>query len=344
MRLLVYGLNYAPELTGIGKYTAEMAENLASLGHEVRVASAPPYYPEWRIYPGYVSFTYKREQRSCSAPSVYRCPLWVPQRPSGFKRLLHLASFALSSFPVALRQAFWRPDIIIVIAPALFCAPGAWLVARLCGAKAWLHIQDFEIDAAFSLGILRSSLLRRAITLFEGFIMRRFDRVSTISANMLQQLAEKGVAGDRRLLFPNWVDTAKIHPPSTISPFRARLGFTDETIVVLYSGNMGEKQGLDILLDAAAQLAKLTHIHFLMCGDGAVRARLAQQYAHLGNITWLDLQPLEALNDLLNAADIHALPQRADAADLVSPPKPTGLMASGRPTVAAAAAGNQDAQ
>ena len=103
MRIVIYGINYSPELTGIGKYSGEMAEWLASRGHEVRVVTAPPYYPQWRIREGFSNIWSKEEKsytdltfNNGSGVLVYRCPLWVPEQPSGFKRLLHLASFAFS--------------------------------------------------------------------------------------------------------------------------------------------------------------------------------------------------------------------------------------------------------
>ena len=98
MRFVVYAINYRPELTGIGKFSGEMAEWLVAKGHEVRVVTAPPYYPQWRVLGHYRSWHYRRE--SLNGVKVWRCPLWVPSRPSGLKRILHLASFALSSFPV----------------------------------------------------------------------------------------------------------------------------------------------------------------------------------------------------------------------------------------------------
>jgi len=159
LRILIHGINYFPELTGIGKYTGEMAEWLVSRGHEVRVVTAPPYYPEWRIADGYSAWRYRREARA--GVTIWRCPLWVPKKQSGKNRLLHLASFALSSLPVMLSQVFWRPDVVLVVEPPLFCMPTAWLVARLSGAKAWLHIQDFEVDAAFELGLLPQGKLQR---------------------------------------------------------------------------------------------------------------------------------------------------------------------------------------
>lgn len=109
MKILIYGLNYAPELTGVGKYTAEMAALLASRGHEVRVVCAPPYYPEWHVADNYTSWQYQRETRD--GVTIWRAPLWVPTHPNGLKRMLHLMSFAASSLPLLARQILWRPQV-----------------------------------------------------------------------------------------------------------------------------------------------------------------------------------------------------------------------------------------
>jgi colanic acid biosynthesis glycosyl transferase WcaI len=347
MRILINGINFSPELTGIGKYSGEMAEWLAARGHEVRVVTSPPYYPEWRVAKGYQAWRYKREFASGKGNDkggklvVWRCPLWVPAHPSGLKRLIHLASFALSSLPVMLCQILWKPDVVMVIEPPLVCAPLTWLVAKLCGAKTWLHVQDFEVNAAFDLGILPSGRMRSVILRIESKLMQAFGRVSTISNNMLKTLHAKGVVKEKSILFPNWVDLNAIFPLEKISSFRAELGIAPTDIVALYSGNMGEKQGLEVVLDAARELERQTHIKFVLCGDGAARYRLIQAYGSLPNVMWLPLQPIERLNDLLNLAEVHLLPQRADIADLVMPSKLTGMLASGKPILGTAHPGTE---
>ncbi|MDO8261645.1 MAG: glycosyltransferase WbuB [Gallionella sp.] len=415
MRILIHGINFSPELTGIGKYSGEMAEWLVAQGHEVRVVTAPPYYPQWKVAVGYSGVRYKREfvtasPSTCSGQArarqsrdlvpaaaggsgwiatsampprndgmvVYRCPLWVPLRPSGLKRVLHLASFALSSFPIMLRQIFWRPDVVLVVEPPLFCAPQAWLVARLSGGKAWLHIQDYEVDAAFDLGLLKGAALRRWVAACERWLMRGFDRVSTISQRMVERALAKGVAPERVVLFPNWVEiTGPRIEASGLSKagqsgYRAELGITADAVVALYSGNMGGKQGLEILAQVASlcrgfpfppaplkeQLAirldvkaakslviplagEVSSVVFVFCGDGAGRADLVALCDGLPNVRFMDLQPLVRLGELLAMADIHLLPQRADAADLVMPSKLTGMLASGRPVVATAHANTE---
>jgi len=343
MKILIYGINFSPELTGIGKYTGEMAAWLVSHGHEVRVVTAPPYYPAWAVSAGYSARTWSTE--NTVGVDVWRCPLWVPSKPGGISRLLHLASFALSSLPVMFRQMFWRPDVVWVVEPALFCAPCACVVARLSGAKAWLHIQDFEVDAAFGLGLLRGKSIRALVERCERWLMRQFDVVSTISSRMMDLLLAKGVPARHTFLAPNWVDIAAISPKTQyvgVNPYRVLLGLPTDCVVALYSGNMGGKQGLEILAEVASLHASgpaksdSRTLVFVFCGDGAGKPALQLACAGLANVHFLPLQPMGRLNDLLAMADIHLLPQRADAADLVMPSKLTGMLASGKPVVATA--------
>ena len=338
MKILLHGINFAPELTGIGKYTGEMAAWLAARGHVVRVVTAPPYYPDWKVADGYSSPSWRRH--AWQGVDVWRCPLWVPVRPGGLKRLLHLASFALSSLPVMLRQVAWRPDVVWVVEPPLFCAPAAWVVARLSGARALLHVQDFEVDAAFDLGLLKGPWLKRLVLGGERWLMQRFDGVSTISARMLARAGSKGVSAQRLALFPNWVDVAAMAAANEagVQAYRAELGLPAGAVVALYSGNMGAKQGLELLADVALRTRDTPNIVFVFCGNGSGRDGLMSRCASLGNVRFLDLQPVDRLGELLGLADVHLLPQRGDAADLVMPSKLTGMLSSGRPVVAGARA------
>lgn len=339
MRILIYSINYFPELTGIGKYNTEMADWLAEQGHEVAIITAPPYYPWWRIQPPYRSWLYRTEK--LNNVKVYRSPLWVPRQPTGIKRMLHLSSYALTSVPLLLLQFFKRPDVIIALEPTLFCAPVALGVAHLSGARTWLHVQDFEVDAALGLGLVKTRGIGWIAGKIERWLMDRFDRVSTISENMIERLAIKGVRREQRVLLPNWVDAQDIFPMSVASSYRAELGIGDAVCVALYSGNMGVKQGLEILLEAARLLQDESGLTFVLCGEGATRERLMQMGKDLHNVRWLPLQPVEQLNELLNLADVHLLPQSADVTDLVMPSKLLGMLASGRPVLATAYPGTQ---
>ena len=335
MKIVLLSMNFAPELTGIGKYSGEMVDGLVARGHEVRVVCAPPYYPTWKVQEGYAGNAYRTEQIKPGL-TVHRCPVWIPRRLSGLTRLVHLASFAVSSLPVLLRLVLWQPQVVFAVAPALFCAPAAWLTARLSGAKAWLHIQDFEIDAAFELGMLKKPFMRRCALFAERFLMRRFDAVSTISSRMLRQLATKGIPLQDTEMLPNWVDLSHVRPTNMSQGLRQTLGIAASQIVCLFSGTINRKQGLDVLIETARVLKEDPRVVIVICGNGEQRPGLEAAAAGLDNIRFMDLQPASTLNTLLNMADVHLLPQLRGAADLVMPSKLVGMLASGRPVIAAA--------
>ena len=347
MKILLYGLNYAPEQVGIGKYSGQWACWLSERGHCVRVVTAPPYFPQWRVNSQYRnSFTVDEVQ----GLRVRRCPLWVPRRPSGITRLLHLASFALSSLGPLLALRCWTPDVVITVTPAFFCAPGALLLGGLCGRRtiSWLHIQDFELDAAFELGMLKGRWLRGLAEAWERRTIRGFDRVSSISAAMVKRLQSKGVPLNQCELLPNWVDLETIRPqlePARLqNSYRKELGIAPDQIVLMYSGSMNKKQGLDLLVKAISQLADFPQLVWLLAGEGPTKADLVRDTEGFSQVIHLPLQPAERMNDWLNAADIHLLPQKAGAADLVLPSKLLGMLASGRPVVATSTPGSELAE
>lgn len=338
MKILIYSMNFWPEPTSTGKYSGEMAAWLASRGHSVRVIAAPPYYPDWKIADGYSAWRYRKELRG--RIDIRRCPVWIPARPNGLKRILCMLLFGLSCLWEAFRSMFWRPDVVIVVEPAIACVPAALLFARLGRAVTWLHVQDFEVNAALQLGMLRLGILQRLALSLDSFLIRRFDRRSTISKRMMDVLAQKSGHQERNVLFPNWVNTEEIFPIAT-SEFRRTLKLPANQKVALYAGNIGRKQGLEIVVEAARRLQDQSDLTFVICGHGAAYHEIRALGDNLSNIIWLPVQPAEKLNDLLSLADVHLLPQKAGAADLVMPSKLTGMLASGRPVLATADPGTE---
>jgi len=340
MRVLIYGLNYAPEPVGIGKYSGELGAWLTKRGHQIRVITAPPYFPQWHA-------TGNRYRREClEGAVVWRCPLWVPRRPNGITRLVHLASFAVSSLPVLVRQWEWKPDLIICVAPALFCAPGALLLKRMCGPQtlSWLHIQDFELDAAFELGLLKGKWERAIAERFERLLLKSFQRVSSISDAMRERALSKGVRKECSEVLPNWVDLSIIYPHNQeqrlSNPYRKQFGIKPRELVLLYSGSMNKKQGLEVVVQAMEALKDREDLAWVFGGEGPGKDAFVDATRHLPKVHHVDLQPSERLNDWLNFADIHLLPQKEAAADLVLPSKVLGILASGRPMVTTSPAGS----
>jgi colanic acid biosynthesis glycosyl transferase WcaI len=343
MKVLLYSLNYSPELTGIGKYNGEMSRWLVNNAIEVQVVSAKPYYPEWEIHTDFSAFGYYSSIDN--GVSVIRCPLYVPAQPSALTRIVHLASFALSSKFVLLKKAFYkktRPDVIFVVQPTLFITPVALLFARIVGAKTVLHIQDYEVDAMLGLGMAgKSSMIPSIAYGIESWLMRRFDVVSTISYSMMEKAKQKGVSAEKVMFFPNWADTDFVTPEVDGSVIRSDWGFTEVDKVVLYAGNMGAKQGLEMVLEAAAQYQKqsgseshsesVNAVKFVFVGAGAHVNTLKQQAVemNLNNVVFKPLQAWEDVPALLAMADVHLVVQKKGAADAVLPSKLTNILSAG---------------
>lgn len=334
--VLIVGLNYAPEAVGIGPFTRGMAEGLVQRGFAVDVVAGQPYYPQWRSVPGFASW----QRTSENGVTVVRCPHYIPRVPSGPKRILHLASFAVAAVGPALRRALGPrcPRVVICVAPALLSVPVAWLAAKLARAKLWIHVQDFEVEAAFATGLVNGEgVPARLARGLENGLLRLADKVSTISPQMVAKLHAKGIAPTRAIEVRNWAN-APAPDPAAGAAYRADWGL-ETRHVALYSGNIANKQGIEILVEAARLLAGREDIAFVICGEGPNRERLEALAAGLDNIQFHDLQPAARMGELLSLASVHLLPQIAGAADLVLPSKLANMLASGRPVVATAVPG-----
>jgi colanic acid biosynthesis glycosyl transferase WcaI len=335
-KILIHAINYAPELIGCAKYTAELAQHLVRQGHSVEVVTAPPHYPGWYVRKPYKAFAYSSE--TLDGVRVSRCPMAMKTDAGGVWRLLAPLSFGVSAAPMLLWRALrFRPDAIMCVEPTLFSAPVALFAAKLLGARSLLHVQDLEVDAAFGVGHIKGAALKNLAVSGEALLLRGFDHIVTISFKMRMALAAKGLEPGAIRVLRNWVDTAAIHPTDRgANSFRAELKLPQDAYVVLYSGHIGVKQALDIVVEAARRLMQQSNIYFVIAGAGPTRQSLIAASADLPNVLHLPLQPAERLNDLLGLADLHVLPQHRGAADLVLPSKLSGMLASGRPVVATA--------
>jgi len=344
MRIVLFSHNYAPEPIATGKVSGEMGAWLAERGHEVVAVAAPPFYPEWRVREDYRADPGREEL--IDGVRVLRVPLWVPADPTGPRRLLHLASLRRNARRRLTDLRAFSPDLVFSVQPTLAICDLALALARHSGAVAWHHIQDFEIDAALDLGLLRlpgvMAPVRGLARRWERRFLAGHDIVSTISPGMRRRLESRAAPSSKGgpvvRDFPNWVDTDEIRPLEAPSAYRSELGIPEGTRVLLYSGNLGAKQGLELVVEAAKALAHRSDLRFVIAGDGGEASRL-RALAGDAPILWLPLQPRERLSEFLGLADVHLLPQREEAEDLVLPSKLTGQFASGRPVVATASSG-----
>jgi colanic acid biosynthesis glycosyl transferase WcaI len=328
MKILLYGINYHPESIGIGKYSTEMCEWLAGQGHDVTVITAMPYYPAWKVMGGYKGRIWSSE--TINGVLVHRCPIYVPSPASGFKRILHEITFAVSSGVYWLRAAFSKYDVVISVAPPLQAGIPSLLYRKIHKSFAVYHIQDLQLEAARDLGLLKGKFLLSMISKLERMILNGSDLVTTISEGMVRKIELKNVPGHKTILLPNWTDTKLFQPAAVDVQVKERFQIEPHQKVVLYSGNIGEKQGLEILIDVAAQLTG-KDIVFLILGEGAFKARLKAmiEARNILNIKMFPLQPAELLPRILNMADVHLVLQKRAASDLVMPSKLSSILAAG---------------
>jgi colanic acid biosynthesis glycosyl transferase WcaI len=201
------------------------------------------------------------------------------------------------------------------------------------------HIQDMQIEAARDLQMIKSPKLLKMLFRLEKMILNKADVVSSISSGMIRKIEEK--AGKPVAFFPNWADVSSIYPLNDRTALKTFFGFAANDKIVLYSGAIGEKQGLEIILDVAAEITD-PNIKFLICGSGPYKAKLQEmaEERQLSNIIFFPLQPKDKFNQFLNMADVHLVLQKADASDLVMPSKLTNILASGGLALITAGAGS----
>lgn len=340
-RILVLGINCFPELTGIGKYTGEMISWMAQNGHETTMVTGFPYYPNWKVQEPYDGNWYKCEKMYEDKLTIYRCPLYVPANPSGMKRLIHEALFFISAGFVVFKMLFKpKQDLIIAIAPPFHLAILALFYRFFKGGRIMYHVQDLQIDAAKELKMLKHPWMFRTLFSIEHFILRKMDFVSTISEGMMKRVG--GKIPKKIVFFPNWVDTETFYPLPHRAALKVKWGYQEEDHVILYSGSIGEKQGLDSLIRIACKLRDHTRIKFIICGTGPYKQELVRmsEDQNLTNVTFLPLQEFVVFNEFLNMADVHLVLQKANATDLVMPSKLTAILAVGGLALVTANAGS----
>lgn len=333
MRLLIVGVNYRPEETGIGPYTAGLAEHLSGQGHQVVVSTTFPHYPRWSWRPegcGPVD--------RLNGVEVRRRRVILPRRRSAPWRVAYDSSFAVAALLSG--AAVRRPDLVLCVSPPVQTAFAGALLARRSGAPLVLLVKDLPLEAALAVGLIRRGAGYRAGEWLEGRAYALADMVVVINERFRRSLARQRVPGRKIAVIPDWAELDRIVPRQPDPDMREMVGGANDEFVVLHAGSMGEKQALGTAVRAAGLAVRTAPIRLALVGEGPQRPgleRLARENGSAG-VRLLPLQPAADFPRLLAAADALLLHQRADVVDSVAPSKLLAYMAAGRPVLAAVSA------
>lgn len=326
--ITLVGINFYPEDSSTGLYSTQMAEYLAKK-NDLEVITGFPYYPEWEIREEYQNrpkyLTEKKENIT-----IYRYKQYVPKEPTFKNRILHLLDFTLGSIPNVFKVK--KSDLVICVVPFTSSIALGLLLAKLRGAKVWVHIQDFEFDAAVESGLageqkgLKAKVFKGLFWL-ERKLLSKADIVSTISYGMISKLETK--TNTPNYFFPNWVDGDFIDPAKS----QQHELMQSEKFKILYSGNIGAKQDWDFFIRIIEHYRNDENIEFIVVGAGAKKEWLVKQTEAFNNVKLYMPVEYATLSDLLCSAGLHILFQKNDVIDTVMPSKLLGMMASAKPSL-----------
>lgn len=332
MRILIYSYNYHPEPIGIAPLMTELAEGLVKQGHQVRVITGMPNYPQREIYQEYRGKWYMTEQRN--GVTIQRSYLRIKSKPNLIDRLLLELSFVFTSLPQALNG--WQADVILLTVPPLLVSLPATLLGWLHNCPVVLNVQDILPEAAVRVGLIKNQWMIRALQAIEQFAYRSAHTISVIADGFVENLLDKGVPSQKIVCIPNWVNVNFIRPlPKQSNPFRITHQLQDK-FVVLYSGNIALTQGLETVIETASSLRHIPEIVFVIAGEEKALKRLEAYCQKCGadNVLLLPLIPREKLPEMLAAADVGLVVQKRNVISFNMPSKIPLLLASGRPIVA----------
>jgi colanic acid biosynthesis glycosyl transferase WcaI len=324
--IIIIGINYYPEDSAIGLYTTQKAEFLVLSGYNVTVITGFPYYPQWKINDDYTNkpFLFKE---NINGVNIYRFKQYVPPNPTFIKRIFHMLSFTFGNFINLFRVS--NPDIVISIVPFTTSALLGWFLKLRYKAKLWIHIQDFEFDAAIDSGLLSGNKkwIVSLLIWIEKKVLNKANIISTISHGMINKLNEK--TKTKSFYLTNWIDVSLFQ----IKTINKHKYLSSEKFKILYSGNIGAKQDWNLFFNFLDALKKVNTIEVVLVGEGAEKENVVSKLSKYSFVKHYNLVPYEELPLLLSSADLHILFQKENVIDTVMPSKLLGMMASERPSI-----------
>lgn len=328
MRICVVGVNYEPEESGIAPYTTGMAVGLAVRGHDVEVLTSLPHYPEWRVNPAYRGMSGTADVMD--GVVVRRFAHYVPANPTTRNRVIFETAFG-----ARVVSARWhRPELVLTVSPSLIASAMVITRSRMANIPVGLIVQDLYGKGVVETGAMSTRLARPAVR-FEGAIFNHATGTAVVHDRFADAAVKMGVDAKRITVIRNW---AHIGSPSAVDTAEVRMkhGWQPQERIILHSGNMGAKQGLENVV-AAARLAdeQEVKVRFVLMGDGNQRKRLQQLAKGVQRIEFKDPLDAEGYRQVLACADVLLVNERPGVGEMAVPSKLTSYFSAGRPVLAA---------
>jgi len=350
MNLLVLCPHFEPDVAPTGEVMTRIVHELAARGHHIQIVTSLPWYQQHAIEPGWDGRVVRTERRNWGR--ISRVHPFPTDRRNVAARALAFGGFTALATTLGLGAR--RPDVVLAMAPPLTLGPAGWVVARARRVPFVFNIQDVFPDVAIELGLLEGEQVIRVAYWLERLTYRLSDAVTVLSDDLAANVTAKITRGRRGRLdpdqaskvrvIPNFVDTDWIRPGPRDNAYRRQFGLEGKT-VVMYAGNVGFSQSLDLVLAAARRFAgERPDVVFVINGGGAQRPELEVRAEGLSNLRFVDMQPKERLPEVLAAGDIHVIPLKRGLARSSVPSKLYSILAAARPVVASVDEGTEVAR
>ncbi|MFZ4517550.1 MAG: glycosyltransferase family 4 protein [Microthrixaceae bacterium] len=339
MNLLILCPHFAPDVAPTGEVMTAIARALADRGHRLHVVTSLPWYRHHRVEEGWTGRPWRTETTSWGAITrLHPFPTDktnIPARAVAFAGFTGMAAVAGAATRI-------RPDAVMVMSPPLPLGMAGWLAALPRRTPFVFNVQDVFPDVAVELGAITDPRVIAAAASLERFLYRRADAVTVLSDDLRDNVAAKvgRVRPERVRVIPNFVDTRRIRPSDPDNAYRAEYDLRGRT-VVMYAGNVGLSQSLDLVVEAARRHRDRDDVVFVINGGGSGRRDLIASADGLPNLRFVDMQPRERLPEVLAAADIHLVPLRRGLARSSVPSKLYSILAAGRPVLASVDEGTE---
>ncbi len=337
MNVTIICPHFAPDTAPTGEVMTQIVNQLQRLGHRIHVVTSLPWYRDHSVEPGWAGRLISREKTTWGKITRIH-PLAPKNRTNILARAIAFGAFSCAAALVATLTR--RTQIILAMSPPLTLGLAGWIAAKRHKAPLILNIQDIHPDAAIATGTLSDDRVIQLLRRIEHTSYAKADAVTVLSDDLRRKLTSRVDDESKLRVIPNFVDTEQIYPGDRHNSYRHELGLTDETIV-MYAGNVGFSQPLEIVLEAARHLAERDDIVFVINGNGSRRSHLECEAEELPNVTFMDYQPRHRLNEVLAAGDIHLVPLRKGLSSISVPSKLYSILAAGRPVLASVDPGTE---